>query len=171
MKRLFDNWKAKIPSYDLEFREILFDVLTQKGGGSESKRMSYGKHFANNYEFYIYAFFLGLYRDEFLPIEEGKKKVNFSYAIQLWGSKGRNYDREDFTKIQEYIFMALIAKTDIDLIALEKGEITEKEVVSMLMFTMESYTNGGLTLIKEQMEDKPNYFLRPTGFMDFVIGR
>ncbi len=170
MKRLFDTWKTKIPNYSEEFRKPLFDSLSQKFGGSETKRINFGKHFASNYELYIYAFFLGLYNNELLPIKEGQKRVNFSHEIMNWGSKGRSLNRQDFTKIQEYIFMALVAKTDLDLIALDKGELTEKEAVSKLMLTMESYTNGGLTMIQEQIEDKPNYFLNPTGFMDFVVG-
>ena len=67
--------------------------------------------------------------------------------------------KKDFTKLQEYIFAALIAKSNIDFIALDKGEITEDEVVKELIATMEAYTHGGLTLIKEKLEDNSGYFL------------
>src|SRR5439155_14225109 len=102
------------------------------------------------YELYIYAFFLGLYNDEFIPISEGDKKVDFSHHIQFWGSKTTVSSRKDFTYLQEYMFTALIAKSEIDLIALEKGEIIEDEVIKDLIKIMEGYTNGGLMLIKEK---------------------
>lgn len=169
MDSLLEKWKEKIPKYDTPFRETLFDKLTRKGGGSERAREDRGKEFANNYELYMYAFFLGLYNDENSPIPEGNKKVDFSHAIQFWGSKGNRYDRKDFTNLQEYMFMALVAKTDIDLIALEKGETDEDSVIKQLIQTMESYTNGGLTLIKEKLEDNPNYFLQPTSFLNLIL--
>lgn len=67
------------------------------------------------------------------------------------------------------MFIALVAKTDIDLTALEKGEIEEDEVVKMLIQTMESYTNGGLILIKEKLEENPNYFFQPTSFLNLLL--
>lgn len=169
MKNLFDKWKEKIPKYDLQYRELLFDKLTRKGGGSEQSREDRGKQFSNNYELYIYAFFLGLYYDEFCPISENSKKDDFRHAIQFWGSKANRLDRKDFTNIQENMFIALIAKTDIDLIALEKGELDEDDVVKALIKTMESYTNGGLVLIKEKLEENPNYFLQPTSFLNMIL--
>ncbi|MFY9158310.1 hypothetical protein [Aquirufa ecclesiirivi] len=169
MKNLFHKWKEKIPKYDLQYRELLFDKLTRKGGGSEQSREDRGKQFSNNYELYIYAFFLGLYYDEFCPISENSKKDDFRHAIQFWGSKANRIDRKDFTNLQENIFIALIAKTDIDLIALEKGELDEDDVVKALINTMESYTNGGLIVIKEKLEENPNYFLQPTSFLNMIL--
>ena len=65
--------------------------------------------------------------------------------------------------------MALLAKTDIDLIALEKGELEEDEAVKSLIQTMESFTYGGLILIKEILEENPNYFLQPTSFLNMIL--
>lgn len=169
MKNLFEKWREKIPKYDILFREILFDKLTRKGGGSEQSKEERGKQFANNYELYIYAFFLGLYYNELNPIPEDSKKVDFSHAIQFWGSKGNRFDRKDFTNLQENMFVALLAKTNIDLVALEKGELNEEDAVKALIKTMESYTNGGLILIKEKLEANPNYFLQPTSFLDMIL--
>jgi hypothetical protein len=169
MENLFDKWKTKIPKYAEEFREPLFDSLTKKFGGSEKSKVDLGKHFSNNYELYMYAFFLGLYNNELAPIPEKTKKVDFSHAIQFWGSKGNRLDRKDFTNLQEFIFTSLIAKTDVDLIGIEKGDITEEEIVKQLIQTMESYTNGGLTLIKEKIEENSNYFLQPTSFLNMIL--
>jgi hypothetical protein len=169
MNNLFEKWKTKEPEFDVRFRELLFDKLTKKGGGSEKSKEDRGKQFANNYELYIYAFFLGIYNDEFQPIEQGVHKVSFRYQISLWGSKANRFDRKDFTNLQENIFIALLAKTDIDLVALEKGELDEDDAVKALIKTMESYTNGGLILIKEKLEENPNYFLQPTSFLNMIL--
>ena len=168
MDNLFDKWKTRIPKYSEEFKE-LFASLSEKYGAEGEKKISLGKHFSTNYELYMYAFFLGLYSDEFLPIPDGAKKVDFSHHIQFWGSKTTVSTRKDFSEIQKYMFSAVIAKTDLDLIALEKGEISEEDAVRELIKTLEAYTNGGLTLIKEKTEENPNYFLQPTSFLDMIL--
>lgn len=167
MKNLFEKWKTKIPKYS-EVHKDLFTSLSQKYGAEGEKKINLGKHFSTNYELYMYAFFLGLYNDEFSPIPNEQKRVDFSHHIQHWGSKSSHL-RKDFTSLQENMFIALVAKTDIDLTALEKGEIEEDEVVKMLIQTMESYTNGGLILIKEKLEENPNYFLQPTSFLNMIL--
>lgn len=168
MKNLFDKWKTKIPKYS-EVHRDLFTSLSQKYGAEGEKKINLGKHFSTNYELYIYAFFLGLYNTEFYPIPIGEKRIDFSHHIQHWGSKTTILTRKDFTNLQENIFIALVAKTDLDLVALEKGELEEDEAVKLLITTMESYTNGGLILIKEKLEENPNYFLQSTSFLDMIL--
>lgn len=169
MENLFDRWKTKIPKYDEQFKESLFEAISKKGGGTEKVRVDLGKNFSNNYELYLYAFFLGLYNDELSPIPETAKKADFNHAIQHWGSKSGRLERKDFTVLQEYIFSALIAKSEVDVMALEKGETTEDEVSRQLILTMEGYTNGGLILIKEKLDNNPNYFLQPTSFLNLIL--
>lgn len=168
MKNLFEKWKTRIPKYS-EVHKDLFTSLSQKFGAEGEKKINLGKHFSTNYELYIYAFFLGLYNNEFSPIPDGEKKTDFSHHIQHWGSKTTVSTRKDFTKLQENMFIALLAKTDIDLVALEKGELEEDDAVKLLIKTMESYTNGGLILIKEKLEENPNYFLQPTSFLNMIL--
>ncbi len=168
MESLFDIWKTKIPKYNVKFKENLFQQFSQYGGGAEKSKTYLGKHFANAYELYMYAFFLGLYKNELSPIGEGQKKIDFSHHIMYWGNKGNRLDRKDFSKLQAYMFMACVANTDIDFIALDKGEIEISDAVKALIETMESYTNGGLTLITEKLDDNPNYFLQLTAFLDFI---
>lgn len=167
MESLFNKWKTKIPKYS-EIHKELFNSLSQKFGAEGEKKLNLGKHFSTNYELYIYAFFLGLYNEEFIPIPEKEKRVDFSHHIQFWGSKSTSI-RKDFTILQEYIFMALVAKTDIDLIALDKGELSEEDAIKMLISTMESYTNGGLTLIREKIDQNSNYFLQNTSFLNMIL--
>jgi hypothetical protein len=168
MKNLYEKWKTRIPKYS-EAHKDLFISLSQKFGAEGEKKIYLGKHFSTNYELYIYAFFLGLYKDEFAPIPDGEKKTDFSYHIQHWGSKTTVSTRKDFTRLQENMFIALLAKTDIDLVALEKDELDEDDAVKALIKTMESYTNGGLILIKEKLEENPNYFLQPTSFLNMIL--
>ncbi len=168
MNNLFEKWKTRIPKYS-EIHKDLFISLSQKYGAEGEKKINLGKHFSTNYELYTYAFFLGLYNNELAPIPEGEKKTDFSHHIQHWGSKTTVSTRKDFTNLQENIFIALIAKTDIDLVALEKGELEEDDAVKALIKTMESYTNGGLILIKEKLEENSNYFLQPTSFLNMIL--
>jgi hypothetical protein len=168
MDNLFDKWKTKIPRYS-EVHKDLFSSLSQKFGAEGEKKIYLGKHFSTNYELYMYAFFLGLYNNEYTPIPDGEKKIDFSHSIQNWGSKTNISTRKDFTILQEYMFIAVVAKTDLDIISLEKGEISEEDAVKALIRTMESYTNGGLVLIKEKMEDNPNFFLQATSFLNMIL--
>src|ERR1700748_747229 len=98
MENLFDKWKTKIPKYS-EVHKELFTSLSQKFGAEGEKKINLGKHFSTNYELYMYAFFLGLYNNEFSPIPNGEKKTDFSHHIQHWGSKS-NALRKDFTNLQ-----------------------------------------------------------------------
>jgi hypothetical protein len=168
MKNLFEKWKTRIPKYS-EAHKDLFISLSQKFGAEGEKKINLGKHFSTNYELYTYAFFLGLCNNEFTPIPDEEKKTDFSHHIQHWGSKTTVSTRKDFTNLQENMFIALLAKTDIDLVALEKGELDEDDAVKSLIKTMESFTNGGLILIKEKLEENPNYFLQPTSFLNMIL--
>jgi len=168
MENLFDKWKTKVPKYNIEFKDTLFKSLSQKFGAEGDKKISLGKHFSTNYELYTYAFFLGLYNNEYSPIPDGIKKVDFSHHIQYWGNKSA-FERKDFSILQKYMFTALISKTEIDFLALDKGEISEDYAVKKLINTMEAYTNGGLTLIREKFEDNSNLFLNPTAFLDMIV--
>lgn len=63
------------------------------------------------------------------------------------------------------MFAALIAKTDIDLIALDKGETTARSIVDELITKMEQYANFGFDFIEEQLENDPNYFFKESAFL------
>lgn len=168
MDSLFDKWKVRIPKYSERHKE-LFQSLSQKYGAEGEKKISLGKHFSSNYELYMFAFFFGLYNNELVPLTKEEKRIDFSHHIQFWGSKSTISTRKDFTNLQENIFIALIAKANIDLIALDKGELKEEEVLKELIATMEAYTNGGLHLIKELIDSDSDFFLKPTAFLDLIL--
>lgn len=169
MDSIFDKWKTKVPKFNKVFKETLFTDLANYGGGSQKTKFYKGKHFENAYELYMYSFFLGLYTKQFKPLDKEVDKVDFSQPIQFWGNKSGRLGREDFSNLQEYIFAALVAKTDIDFIALEKGEIDEDDIVKNLLYTMESYTNGGLMIISEKIAESPLIFLNAPSFLNMIV--
>lgn len=63
------------------------------------------------------------------------------------------------------MYAALITRTDIDFIALDKGDITPRKAVDMLIDKMEQYANFGFDYIQEKLEDNPNYFFKESAFL------
>lgn len=67
------------------------------------------------------------------------------------------------------MFAALIARTDIDFLALDKGEITNRKAVDMLIEKMEQYANFGFSFMAEKMEEDPNCFFKETAFLHLFL--
>ncbi len=168
MENLFESFRSKIPNFNADYKVDVFEKLSLYGGGTDERRDSRGKYFETGYELYIYAFFLGLYRNEFVTIPEKAKKENFRVPIKDWGNKSGKILRKDFSQMQEYIFSALIAKTEIDFIALEKGEIEEDVVIKNIIHQFECFTNGGLIYLKNKYEEHPAYFMRASYLLDLI---
>ncbi|MDR1761516.1 MAG: glycoside hydrolase family 15 [Bacteroidales bacterium] len=166
---LYDIWAKRNPKFEIHFEETLLRQFADYGVGASELTSAKGKAFGAGYEPYIYAFFLGLYAGETgkRPLT-GETKV-LGQPIQFWGNVDSKKFRKAYPKIREYIFTALVAKTDVDLIALEKGDITERKAVDLLIDTMEQYANYGFYLMKEKLETNPNYFYKNTGFLDMIL--
>ena len=77
--------------------------------------------------------------------------------------------RKSYPELRKHIFAALIAKTDVDLIALEKGELDASDVASSLIDTMEEYANYGFYYMTEKLKDNPNSLYRNSGFIDIFL--
>ena len=117
------------------------------------------------YEAYIMAFFIGLYFDKSIPLEGETKK--FGWAIRNWGNVDARKGRRNYHEITKFMFVALVARADIDFIALDKGEITVRKAVDILIQKMEEYANYGFYyMLKEKLEINPNYFYRNSAFLD-----
>ena len=93
----------------------------------------------------------------------------YGQPIQYWGNQENRIGRTSYGEIRKFIFAALVAKTDIDLIALDKGEITPRKVVDQLIDKMEQYANFGFSYIYEKMEEDPNHFFRETAFLHLFL--
>ena len=115
---------------------------------------------------YIIAFFIGLYHNQTKPLiaDAAKKKV-LGQPIMYWGNIEERAGRRAYGKIREYIFAALVARTDIDWLALDKNDISSRSVVDALINKMEQYANFGFDFIQEKLEEDPNYFLKNQLFL------
>lgn len=150
--------------YEEQFFEPIVQRYVQYRWSGKDNRESRARVFANGYEIFIYAFFIGLYKDERRPLQ-GKTR-NFRMEIFRWG-RLKDSGRKQYDEIQDYIFAALIAKSDIDLISLDKGRIDVKEAVSILMTTLNEYANTGFHEIAARIEKAEDYFLVYNNFFEF----
>jgi len=150
MSTIHSEFKNLIPSYPEVFKISLFERFANVGGANQLTSQSSGKYFESYYEFYIYAYFMGLYLG--YPTELSGKKTSFRLEIGQWGNKSTKIHRKEFVKIQDYIFMSAFTKAKLDPISIEKGEITQEQVLSTLKTTIENYTNSGLLYIDENVE-------------------
>ena len=168
MESLFDAWSKKNPEWEKKYAELLMEPFTDYGRGTSQYTVSRGKIFGAGYEMYIIGFFIGLYFDKTkkLPDDKSKRK-DFGHPIMFWGSQeGKlKLGRTSYKKIQEYMFAALIAKTDIDFIALEKGEVSVNEAANSLKNKMEEYANYGFHYLEEMLENDPNSLFKDSAFL------
>lgn len=166
MESLFELWGKRNPEWEKRYQTTIMDVFTDYGKGVNQYQDIRGKIFGAGYEIYIIAFFIGLYYDQTKPLvdDKAKRKV-LGQAIMYWGNVENRMGRNSYSKIREYIFAALIAKTNIDLIALDKGEVSARSVVDELITKMEQYANFGFDYIEEQLENDPNYFFKESAFL------
>lgn len=166
MQKLFDNWADRNPYWEIKYEDNILKTFSDYGRGSSVFQEARGKIFGAGYEVLIIAFFLGLYNNKRKPLvgDTSKRKV-LGQPIKYWGNLDSKPGRQAYPIIRKYMFAALIARTDIDFIALDKGEMTIKKAVDSLMQTMEEYINWGLDYISEKMEDNPNYFFKETAFL------
>lgn len=168
MESLFDAWGKKNPEWEKKYAELLMEPFTDYGRGTSQYTASRGKIFGAGYEMFIIGFFIGLYfnKTKKLPDDKSKRK-DFGHPIMFWGSQeGKlKLGRTSYKKIQEYMFAALIAKTDIDFIALEKGEVSVNEAANSLKNKMEEYANYGFHYLEEMLENDPNSLFKDSAFL------
>lgn len=166
MESLFELWGKRNPEWEKRYQSTIMDVFTDYGKGVNQYQDIRGKIFGAGYEIYIIAFFIGLYYDQTKPLVEDKaKRKVLGQAIMYWGNVENRLGRNSYGEIRKYMFAALIAKTDVDLIALDKGEITARSVVDALITKMEQYANFGFDYIEEQLGNDPNYFFKESAFL------
>ncbi len=168
MESLFDAWGKKNPEWEKKYAELLMEPFTDYGRGTSQYTVSRGKIFGAGYEMFIIGFFIGLYFDKTkkLPDDKSKRK-DFGHPIMFWGSQeGKlKLGRTSYKKIQEYMFAALIAKTDIDFISLEKGEVSVNDVANSLKKKMEEYANYGFHYLEDMLENDPNSLFKDSAFL------
>ena len=169
-EKLYDLWAARNPQWEKRYEDNIIKNFSDYGRGATNLREDRGKLFGAGYEVFIIAFFIGLYFNQRRKlVEDTTKKKTLGQPIQFWGNIDSVKGTKAYPKLREFIFTALIAKTDIDFIALEKGEITPRKAVDMLIQTMEEYANWGFHFIDDKMVDDPNYFYKETAFLEVFL--
>ena len=102
-------------------------------------------------------------------VEDTTKRKEFGWAIENWGNIEKRLGRTPYPKIRDYIFAALIARSDIDFIALDKGDLSLRKAVNTLIQTMEEYANWGFHFMEDKLIDNPNYFFKETAFLEIFL--
>ncbi|MDL5029788.1 hypothetical protein QR676_21410 [Vibrio sp. TMPB1044] len=143
------------PGYLPRFKDF-FEQVTQFGGGAEGDKYLKAKSFSNAYELYIYAFFIGLYKDKKIDITQDDKTQGF-WEMKNWKPK----------ELTDSVITCAIAVSDFNMNAIEDGDdkfVTEQ--IKLLKTEIESYANGGLSYIKSEIDQDPElleddmYFIR-----------
>lgn len=168
-ENLYKLWAKKNPQWEAR-HEDLFRVYTEYGLGSTKLGNEKGKILGAAYELFIVAFFIGLYNDRRRKLNpDVSKQKKFGWPIENWGNFESRGGKRNYHELMKYIFAALIARTEIDIVELDKGKVTENELVSKLMDTMEEYANWGLHYIEDIRDDNPTAFFNEDGFLSIFI--
>ena len=168
--KLYDMWAKRNPQWEKRYEDNIIKKFCDHSRGSTSLREDRGKIFGAGYEIFIIAFFIGLYFNQRRPlVDDSQKRKSLGHPIQHWGNIDSVKGRKPYPKLREYIFIALIARTDVDFIALDKGEITPNKAVDMLIQTMEEYANWGFNFMEDKLIDNPNYFYKETAFLEIFL--
>lgn len=166
MESIYELWRRRNPEWEERYQESVISVFSDYGKGVNQYQDVRGKIYGAGYEVFILAFFIGLYSNKTKPLVEDKaKRKQFGWAISNWGTSEPRLGRSQYPRLQEYMFAALVARTDVDFIALDKGEITPRKIVDDLITKMEEYANYGFDFIQEKMEQDPNFFFKETAFL------
>lgn len=169
-EKLFEVWARRNPNYEKRYEDSIIKQFTDFGKGSSSYQESRGKIFGAGYEIYIIAFFIGLYFNRRKKLNPDSSKCKgFGQAIQYWGNRENRGFRKQYNDIQQYIFSALVARSDVDFIMLDKDKIKVSKAVDILIETMEEYANFGFDYIEDKMTDNPDHFFKNSAFLDVFL--
>ena len=169
-EKLYDLWAKRNPNWEKRYEDSVIKNFSDYGKGVTRLGDAKGKLFGAGYEIFIIAFFIGLYYNQRRKLIDDSTKIkSFGQPIQYWGNIDSVKGRKAYPKLREFIFTALITKTDFDFIALDKNLVTARKAVDALMQTMEEYANWGLHFIGDKLIDNPNYFYKDTAFLEVFL--
>lgn len=166
-EKLIDIWGRRNPKFEKKYEQSVMRVLSDYGTGASENTSAKGKILGSGYEVYIMAFFIGLYSEKKLPLSDDTKGLG--QPLQFWGNLDSKKNRKAYPALRSYIFIALVAKTDIDWIALDKGEIKVNTVVAQLINTMEEYANYGFSVMEDKLKEDKGYFFSHRSFLDMFL--
>jgi hypothetical protein len=167
IETLYELWAKRNPKYEQHYESNVVRKLSDYGVGASESTSARGKILGAGYEVYLMAFFIGLYANKATPLTGTTTKLG--QPLQYWGNLDSKKNRKAYSEMRDYIFAALVARTDIDFIALDKDLITPAEVVTKLIGTMEEYANYGFNVIADKLGNNENYFYDKTSFLNMFL--
>ena len=169
-EKIIDVWGRRNPKFEKHYEQSVIRVLADYGIGASENTDAKGKILGAGYEPYIMAFFIGLYANKRIPLPEDSDEVKgLGQPLDKWGNLDSKKFRKAYPKLREYIFISLVAKTKVDWIALDKGEIKVADVVTQLIKTMEEYANYGFSIMADKLESDKGYFFSKRAFLDIFM--
>ena len=169
-EKLIDIWGRRNPRFEKKYEQSVLRIISDYGVGASENTGAKGKILGAGYEPYILAFFIGLYANKRLPLSEDSNDLKgLGQPLQFWGNLDSKKFRHAYSGLRSYIFIALVAKTDIDWIALDKGDIKVNTVVTKMIETMEEYANYGFSVMEEKLKEDPSYFFSHRSFLDIFL--
>ena len=169
-EKLIDIWGRRNPLFEKKYEQSVIRAISDYGVGASVNTGAKGKILGAGYEPYIIAFFIGLYANKRLPLSENSEDLKgLGQPLQYWGNLDSKKFRKAYSGLRSYIFIALVARTDIDWIALDKGDIKVSTVVTSLIETMEEYANYGFSVMEEKLKEDPGYFFSHRSFLDIFL--
>lgn len=169
-EKLIDLWGRRNPRFEKRYELSVIRVISDYGVGASVNTGAKGKILGAGYEPYIMAFFIGLYANKRIPLSEDSNELKgLGQPLQYWGNLDSKKFRKAYPNLRSYIFIALVAKTDIDWIALDKGAIEPGAVVTALVNTMEEYANYGFSVMEEKLKEDKGYFFSNRAFLDMFL--
>ena len=169
-EKLIEIWGRRNPRFEKKYEQSVIRAISDYGIGASENTGAKGKILGAGYEPYIMAFFIGLYAKKKLPLSENSDDLKgLGQPLQFWGNLDSKKFRKAYSGLRSYIFIALVARTDIDWIALDKGDIKVSTVVTSLIETMEEYANYGFSVMEEKLKEDPSYFFSHRSFLDIFL--
>ena len=169
-EKLIDLWGRRNPRFEKRYEQSVIRVISDYGVGASVNTGAKGKILGAGYEPYIMAFFIGLYANKRIPLSEDANELKgLGQPLQYWGNLDSKKFRKAYPNLRSYIFIALVAKTDIEWIALDKGQIEPGVVVTALVNTMEEYANYGFSVMEEKLMEDKGYFFSNRAFLDIFL--
>ena len=169
-EKLIDLWGRRNPRFEKRYEQSVIRVISDYGVGASVNTGAKGKILGAGYEPYIMAFFIGLYANKRIPLSEDASELKgLGQPLQYWGNLDSKKFRKAYPNLRSYIFIALVAKTDIDWIALDKGVIEPGAVATDLVNTMEEYANYGFSVMEEKLNEDKGYFFSNRAFLDMFL--
>ncbi len=147
MSTLSQKFGKLKPGYLPEFKGFI-ENHSQFGGGAADEKYVKAKSFSSVYEFYIYAFFIGLYKNERFDFSLEDKLTTF-WELENWKPK----------ELVDTLLACAIAESNFDMVEIEHMEENLYfEQTKLIQREIEAYANGGLKYLQKEFIEDPELY-------------